>query len=115
MKQDEIVVGKTYLTKIGERVVRVVVTRLVETSTTLHNIGFGQKGTRRGVRFEVRRESEDKPLPKLRHASALRPFHKGAKNMAHDTVNTAVDGEMNIEVQTLTDAQVLTTRMREPR
>lgn len=68
MKQANVQIGATYETRIGEEIARVVVVRMV---TELTRGAFGSK--RNQTRFEVRREGESKPLPKLRAASALRP------------------------------------------
>jgi hypothetical protein len=67
MKAKDVVVGETYLTKIGAALARVVVVR--ETAGRM-NYSTGREGP---VRFVVRREGESTPLPKPRAASALRP------------------------------------------
>lgn len=66
MKQEDVVIGETYSTKIGPNRYRVVVVAKVEP--------HGSHPWNRITRFIVRRASEDKPLPKPRTAAALRPL-----------------------------------------
>ena len=63
MKQNEVKLGGTYLTYIGESLARVVVVR-TQAPNGFHN----------RTRFVVQREGECKPLPKSRSAAALRPL-----------------------------------------
>lgn len=66
MLQKDVVVGDTYLAKVGEgRMQRVVVVGRRERIVGLT--------ARRTVAFEVRREGESRSLPKYRSAAALTP------------------------------------------
>lgn len=60
MKQHEVKMGATYLTKVGETLVRVVVVRTYSFAT------------RRGTGFVCKREDNGNVLPKARRAAALR-------------------------------------------
>ena len=64
MKQKDVVIGETYLTRIGEELARVVVV----------SIHADRPYMREKVRttFTVRREGETVHLPKRRTAAALR-------------------------------------------
>jgi hypothetical protein len=68
MKVKEIQIGGTYLTKIGEERVRVVVVDRVPM------LGGYQGDRQRPDRFRVRRENEARVLPKWRTAAALHPL-----------------------------------------
>ena len=67
MKLADVVIGETYLTKIGGNLVRVVVVRKAEKP------GFNYS-SRRQASFAVRRAGEVRELPKSRTAAALRPL-----------------------------------------
>lgn len=68
MLQKDVVVGDTYLAKVGEgRMQRVVV---VGRRERIKGVGLT---ARRTVAFEVRREGESRSLPKYRSAAALTP------------------------------------------
>ena len=62
MKTKDVVIGETYLTKIGNSLARVIVVELRPDS-------FSGR-----PRFLVRKEGDDRVLPKSRAASALRPL-----------------------------------------
>lgn len=72
MKTEDVKVGETYLTKIGDTLARVVVVRKRQ-GIPSHPGAFGRVRKERDT-FEVRRENEDRVLPKTRSASALRPL-----------------------------------------
>jgi len=65
MKQKDVVVGGTYLTYIGQVLARVVVMQVREQIP-----GYDWKKPR----LLIRRENEERCLPKLRTAAALRPL-----------------------------------------
>lgn len=62
MKLKDVVIGETYLTRIGERLARVIV------------VGTREDTFSGRTRFLVRRVGEDRVLPKSRAPSALREF-----------------------------------------
>ncbi len=68
MKIAEVVIGQTYLTKVGETLVRVMVVDKV------HGYGSPYSDRRTQDKFRVRREGEARVLPKARTAAALRPL-----------------------------------------
>lgn len=75
MKAKGVVIGETYLTKIGNRLARVVVVCLVRGTVTWHRTD----GRRNPDRFQVRAVNGTKPLPKYRTAAALRPLKASAR------------------------------------
>jgi hypothetical protein len=72
MKQKDVVVGGTYLTYIGQVLARVVVMQVREPIP-----GYKKP------RLLIRRENEERCLPKLRTAAALR--HLSLPNISADT------------------------------
>jgi hypothetical protein len=69
MKTKDVIVGQTYLARIGTELARVVVIAKVT-------------DYKDRVKFQVRRESERSPLPKARSAAALREFRRSAAIVA---------------------------------
>lgn len=67
MKEADIKVGEVYLTRIGESLCRVIVVQKREG----YRLTALSKKSR--TTFDVRRENEDRVLPKPRSAAALRP------------------------------------------
>lgn len=70
MKTEDVKVGETYLTLIGDTLARVVVVQRRQ-GCPARDTMFGRKPKERDT-FDVRRENEDRVLPKPRSAAALR-------------------------------------------
>lgn len=85
MRQDAIIVGDLYVTRIGRERALVVVTRIVDTS--------------RGKRFAVRRLTEKNELPKLRHARALHPERKSPSEALYDATRRPAIPDMSEDDQ----------------
>ena len=83
MKQKDVVVGNTYLTYIGTTLSRVVVVQIREPIP-----GYDRS---RCARYVVRRENEERSLPKFRTAAALRPLHTSKQS---DTPDRTLNGEV---------------------
>lgn len=81
MKNQDVKVGETYLTKIGDVDARVVVVQ--------RRIGVPFMGKKERDTFDVRRENEDRVLPKPRSAAALHPLPHGTQPARLDTNGTA--------------------------
>lgn len=71
MKQEDIEVGKTYLTRVGEFMARVVVIARVDGDSKSPIV------SKRRTKFRVRRVDKNEVLPKLRPARALHPNIEG--------------------------------------
>lgn len=72
MKHADVVVGQTYLTRIGGELARVVVVNAVIEHTYTHRYTAMEK-CRTSCRFRLRREGVATLLPKTRTAAALHP------------------------------------------
>ena len=84
MKTADVVIGATYLTRVGGSLVRVVVVRKE------NPLAFSTL-RRRQVRFTVRRVGEERVLPKTRTASALRPAPERKQTSAAEDTARLVD------------------------
>ena len=72
MKTEDVKIGGTYETRIGQNLCRVVVVDRKEGSRGWVGAVSGKRYNKRRASFSVRRENETRTLPKPRSAAALR-------------------------------------------